>query len=110
MPALPAPAMGTPSPAGATPSGAAASAIGTLIVPVRAVEPSQLRNTYDELRGGDTRTHDALDIPARRGTPVLSATGGRVLKLFDSKAGGKMVYAAHSTDHSILMDAPLHSY
>jgi peptidoglycan LD-endopeptidase LytH len=110
MPALPAPAMGTPSPAGAMPSGAAASAIGTLIVPVRAVEPSQLRDTYDELRGGDTRTHEALDIPAPRGTPVLSATGGRVLKLFNSKAGGKMVYAADSSEHFILMYAHLDSY
>jgi murein DD-endopeptidase MepM/ murein hydrolase activator NlpD len=110
MPALPAPAMGTPSPAGATPSGAAASAIGTLSVPVRGVEPSQLRDTYDELRGGDTRTHEALDIPAPRGTPVLSATGGRVLKLFDSKAGGKMVYAADSSERFILMYAHLDSY
>ena len=51
-----------------------------------------------------------LDIPAPRGTPVLSATGGRVLKLFDSKAGGKMVYAADSSEHFILMYAHLDSY
>ena len=76
----------------------------------RGVEPSQLRDTYDELRGGDTRTHEALDIPAPRGTPVLSATGGRVLKLFDSKAGGKMVYAADSSERFILMYAHLDSY
>lgn len=109
MPALPAPATSPSRAAGATASGTAA-AIGTLIVPVRGVEPSQLRDTYDELRGGDTRTHEALDIPAPRGTPVLSATGGRVLKLFDSKAGGKMVYAADSGEHFILMYAHLDSY
>jgi murein DD-endopeptidase MepM/ murein hydrolase activator NlpD len=113
MPALPAPAMGASASAGATSSGSAASSaatLGGLIVPVRGVEPSQLRDTYDELRGGDTRTHEALDIPAPRGTPVLSATGGRVLKLFDSKAGGKMVYAADSSEHFILMYAHLDSY
>jgi peptidoglycan LD-endopeptidase LytH len=109
MPALPAPAMGA-SPSAAAASSGTAAAIGTLIVPVRGVEPSQLRDTYDELRGGNTRPHEALDIPAPRGTPVLSATGGRVLKLFDSKAGGKMVYAADSSERFILMYAHLDSY
>ena len=112
MPALPAPT-GAASSGSATSSGSAASSaatLGGLIVPVRGVEPSQLRDTYDELRGGDTRTHEALDIPAPRGTPVLSATGGRVLKLFDSKAGGKMVYAADSSERFILMYAHLDSY
>jgi len=109
MPALPAPAMGASSSTDAASSGTAA-AIGTLIVPVRGIEPSQLRDTYDELRGGNTRPHEALDIPAPRGTPVLSATGGRVLKLFDSKAGGKMVYAADSSERFILMYAHLDSY
>jgi len=109
MPALPAPATGASSSTDAASSGTAA-AIGTLIVPVRGIEPSQLRDTYDELRGGNTRPHEALDIPAPRGTPVLSATGGRVLKLFDSKAGGKMVYAADSSERFILMYAHLDSY
>jgi murein DD-endopeptidase MepM/ murein hydrolase activator NlpD len=113
MPVLPAPVMGASSSGGATSAGsvaAGAATIGTLIVPVRGVEPSQLHDTYDELRGGDTRPHEALDIPAPRGTPVLSATGGRVLKLFDSKAGGKMVYAADSTERFILMYAHLDRY
>src|SRR5215218_233595 len=83
---------------------------GALIVPVQGIEPSALRNTYDEQRGGGSRAHEALDIPAQRGTPVLSATGGRVLKLFDSKAGGKMVYAADSSERFILMYAHLDSY
>ena len=83
---------------------------GALIVPVQGIEASALHDTYDEQRGGGSRTHEALDIPAQRGTPVLSATGGRVLKLFDSKAGGKMVYAADSSERFILMYAHLDSY
>ena len=83
---------------------------GALIVPVRGIDPSALYDTYDEQRGGGARAHEALDIPAPRGTPVLSATGGRVLKLFDSKAGGKMVYAADSSERFILMYAHLDSY
>jgi murein DD-endopeptidase MepM/ murein hydrolase activator NlpD len=81
-----------------------------LMIPVRGVPASALYDTYEEKRGGGTRPHEALDIPAPRGTPVLSATSGRVLKLFDSKAGGKMVYAADSTEHFILMYAHLDSY
>jgi len=113
MPELPPPVMGpTSAAAGAASSTDAAStaAIGALIVPVRGIEPTQLRDTYAEQRGGGSRTHEALDIPAPRGTPVLSATGGRVLKLFDSKAGGKMVYAADSSERFILMYAHLDSY
>ena len=108
-------AAGTPTPGtsgAATPPAVPTPLLakGALIVPVQGIEPSALRNTYDEQRGGGTRTHEALDIPAPRGTPVLSATGGRVLKLFDSKQGGKMVYAADSSERFILMYAHLDSY
>lgn len=80
-----------------------------LIVPVSGVAASALHDTYGEMRGG-TRTHEALDILAPRGSPVLSASGGRVLKLFNSKAGGLMVYAADSTERFILMYAHLDAY
>jgi murein DD-endopeptidase MepM/ murein hydrolase activator NlpD len=108
---------GAPGATAAAPAGAPGAlaptpllARGALLIPVQGIEPSALRNTYDERRGGGSRTHEALDIPAQRGTPVLSATGGRVLKLFDSKAGGKMVYAADSSERFILMYAHLDAY
>jgi murein DD-endopeptidase MepM/ murein hydrolase activator NlpD len=80
-----------------------------MIVPVVGIAPSALHDSYDELRGG-TRKHEALDILAARGTPIVSAAPGRILKLFDSKAGGLMVYAADSTDRFILMYAHLDAY
>jgi peptidoglycan LD-endopeptidase LytH len=80
-----------------------------IILPVAGIVKSSLRDTYGEMRGG-TRTHEALDIPAPRGTTVLSAAPGRVLKLFTSKAGGLMVYAADSTERFILMYAHLDAY
>jgi peptide-methionine (S)-S-oxide reductase len=80
-----------------------------LIVPVSGVQPAALHDTYNELRDG-TRPHEALDILAPRGTPVLSATNGRVLKLFNSKPGGLMVYAADSTGRFILMYGHLDAY
>ncbi|MDQ6633362.1 MAG: M23 family metallopeptidase [Gemmatimonadota bacterium] len=80
-----------------------------MIVPVAGVAASALYDSYDEVRGG-TRKHEALDIPVPRGTPVVSSTNGRVLKLFNSKAGGLMVYAADSTEHFILMYGHLDAY
>jgi murein DD-endopeptidase MepM/ murein hydrolase activator NlpD len=63
-----------------------------LIIPVAGVEPSDLRATFDETRGGGSRRHEALDILAPRGTPVLAALDGRIVKLFTSKAGGLTIY------------------
>ena len=80
-----------------------------MIVPVTGVPRSALHDTYNELRDG-TRSHEALDILAPRGTAVLSSTNGRVLKLFNSKPGGLMVYAADSTGRFILMYGHLDAY
>ena len=81
---------------------------GPLDVPVQGVLRSQLRDTYTESRG--SRPHEAIDIPAPRGTPVLSATEGRILKLFDSKTGGLMVYATDATERFILLYGHLDRY
>jgi len=80
----------------------------TLDVPVQGVLRSQLKDNFSEGRSG--HSHEALDILAARGTPVLSATDGKLLKLFESKQGGHMVYAGDATDHFILMYAHLDRY
>lgn len=81
-----------------------------LMIPIAGVQPSELRDTFHEPRGGGTRMHEALDIMAPRGTPILSATPGRVLKLHNSKDGGLMVYAADSSNRFVLMYAHLDHY
>ena len=80
-----------------------------LAIPVAGVAKSALHDTYAELRGG-TRPHEALDIPAPRGTAVVSAASGRVLKLFNSKPGGLMVYAVDSSERFILKYGHLDAY
>jgi murein DD-endopeptidase MepM/ murein hydrolase activator NlpD len=80
-----------------------------LSVPIGNLPAAALHDTYAELRGG-TRPHEALDILAPRGTPVLSAAKGRVLKLFNSKPGGLMVYATDSSERFILLYGHLDAY
>ena len=63
-----------------------------LLIPVQAVTPEQLADTYLQERGGGERAHEALDILARRGTPVVAVEDGRIAKLFLSKPGGITIY------------------
>lgn len=62
-----------------------------LLVPVEGVDPRTLQGTFSQSRGGN-RSHDALDIMAPRGTPVLAVDDGFVKKLFTSVRGGLTVY------------------
>jgi murein DD-endopeptidase MepM/ murein hydrolase activator NlpD len=108
---IPNPTPNSASSAGMAPTPDELSALAaSLVVPVIGVMPSELRGSFHAPRGGGTRVHNALDIPAPRGTPVIAATNGRVLKLFSSKAGGLMVYAADATERFILMYGHLDRY
>jgi uncharacterized membrane protein len=82
---------------------------GELTMPLAGIDPMKLHSSFNDLRAG-TRRHEALDIMAPRRTPVLSAASGRVLKLFTSRDGGLMVYAADSAEQFILMYAHLDAY
>lgn len=62
-----------------------------LALPVSAVSAAQLTDNYTHARSAGA-THQALDIMAPRGTPVLAVEDGRVTKLFSSKAGGITLY------------------
>jgi murein DD-endopeptidase MepM/ murein hydrolase activator NlpD len=66
--------------------------VGPLMIPVAGVPRNALADTYTDPRAGGTRDHRAIDIVAPQGTPVLSASAGRVEKLFDSKDGGHTIY------------------
>lgn len=63
-----------------------------LLIPVESVTAAQLADSYLQQRGGGDRPHEALDIAAPRGTPVLAVEDGHIAKLFLSKPGGLTIY------------------
>jgi peptidoglycan LD-endopeptidase LytH len=102
-PAPPAPA---PSTVSLTPE--AALAAKALLIPVEGVDASRVRDSYTAARGG--RTHDAVDIMAPRGTPVLAADSGTILKLRQNDAGGITIYQLDPTARFVYYYAHLDHY
>ncbi len=69
-----------------------------LAIPVQGVRPEQLVDTFTQARAGGARRHDAIDIMAPHGTPVLAAANGTVEKLFYSQGGGGLTVYVRSPD------------
>lgn len=86
----------------------AALAARSLIIPVEGVDPSRVRDSYTAARGG--RTHDAVDIMASRGTPVLAADSGTILRLRQNEAGGITIYQLDPGERFVYYYAHLDRY
>ena len=80
-----------------------------LAIPVAGVAADQLVDTFDDARSAG-RVHDAIDIVAPRGTPVIAAAAGTVEKLFESERGGHTVYIRRPGGQWIDYYAHLDSY
>lgn len=85
------------------------SAVCGLLIPVVGAKPGDLVDTFSQARG-EGRTHDAIDIMAARGTLVVAANDGHVVKLFTSKPGGLTVYEFDPQDEVVYYYAHLDSY
>ena len=64
---------------------------GGIGLPLAKLKREAIQDTFHDTRGGGGK-HEAADIMAQRGTPVMAVVEGNVVKLFNSKKGGITVY------------------
>jgi murein DD-endopeptidase MepM/ murein hydrolase activator NlpD len=80
-----------------------------LIIPVAGVRFEQLKDTFADARS-EGRSHDAIDIMAPAGTPVLAASDGEIVRLFQSERGGTTIYQLSPDKKLVFYYAHLQRY
>ena len=80
-----------------------------LALPVANLKAADLIDTYNQARGTERR-HEAADIMAPRGTPVLAVDNGIIRKLFTSVPGGLTIYQFESAERYCYYYAHLDRY
>lgn len=86
------------------------AALGSLHFPVAGMEGRHIADSFDDARDGGARRHNAIDIMAPRGTPVLAAQDGRVLRMSTSSRGGITLYATDIGEQFVFYYAHLDRY
>jgi murein DD-endopeptidase MepM/ murein hydrolase activator NlpD len=100
---------GEPTPPASALSSAFSTLEGrTLAMPVVGARTLDLRDNFEEARGSGR--HEAIDILAPRGTSVVAADDGKVVKLFTSRQGGLTVYQFDRNDTHCYYYAHLDRY
>lgn len=98
-----------PSLALAAPDVTAVAALPSLFFPVPSVDSTRLDDSFDSPRDGG-RKHNAIDIMASRGAPVLSVEDGRILRLSRNGNGGITIYASDASEQYVFYYAHLDGY
>ncbi len=80
-----------------------------LTVPVAGVRPEQVQDSFHAARSGG-RVHEATDILAPRGTPVLSADDGLLVKIGQNRYGGNVLYATDTDGRFVYYYAHLDGF
>lgn len=80
-----------------------------LMIPVRGIRPEQLRDTYNDPRSGG-RVHNAIDIMAPGGAPVVAAADGTIHRLRTGGLGGITIYQVGADGRTLYYYAHLQRY
>lgn len=104
------PAARTPAGEPALESAEAVMAPGaSLMIPVRGIGPHQLRDSYADARSGG-RVHNAIDIMAPGGAPVVAAVDGTIRRLRTGGLGGITIYQVGADGVTLYYYAHLQRY
>lgn len=80
-----------------------------IILPVATVT-GPIDDSFDAERDDGERTHHAIDIMAPRGTPILAADDGRILRMSSNKLGGITMYTTDPDGHLVYYYAHMERY
>lgn len=79
------------------------------MVPVAGADMSKVTDTFlDDREGG--RTHRAIDILAPRGTPILAADDGKILRMSNNNLGGITMYTVDPANRIVYYYAHMDHY
>ena len=81
----------------------------SIAFPVAQRDTRAVLSFFGDSREGGRRGHRGVDIFAPRGTPVLSATNGRVYRVENTRIGGKVVWVRDSDERQRVYYAHLDS-
>jgi len=80
-----------------------------LAFPVEGYSPRAIQSVWGDERDAGRRTHEGVDIFARRGTPVLATSEGVVSRVRNTPIGGKVVWLRDSARNASIYYAHLDS-
>lgn len=81
-----------------------------LVVPVAGADMSKVYDSFDAERDGGERVHRALDILAPRGTPILAADDGKILRMSTNRLGGITMYTVDPANRIVYYYAHMDHY
>jgi murein DD-endopeptidase MepM/ murein hydrolase activator NlpD len=80
-----------------------------LLIPVKGAKRERIEDSFDAPRDGGRR-HDAVDILAPRGTPIISATDGVIARVGTNTLGGNTVWVTDADQRFTYYYAHLDRY
>lgn len=81
-----------------------------LVVPVAGANMAKVPDTFLDARDGGDRVHRAIDILAPRGTPILAADDGKILRMSTNNLGGITMYTVDPASRIVYYYAHMDHY